>query len=116
MGGKPMAMRARGGRMDDDGDDVAEPAPSDKYNAKDSPTMKEAEEKKHGGKVKRAHGGRTEMKGEHEHGRRRLDRPGRKRGGGVGADMHPLSTASRTKNAEGHDTDDAGETGLDEGD
>ncbi len=36
---------------------------------------------------------------------RRLDRPGRKRGGGVGADMTPLSSAARTTAAGAHKAD-----------
>lgn len=49
---------------------------------------KEAEEKKKGGKVVgKMHGG---------HSKHRLDRPGRKRGGRVGANMAPLSTAHST--------------------
>ena len=64
------------------------------------------EGKKHGGKVKRKHGGSVEhgegMKPKHH----RLDRPGRKRGGSVGADRHPLSSAAHAKDAEGHKTDD----------
>jgi hypothetical protein len=76
--------------------------------------FKEAEEKhgapvkKHGGKVKRASGGGVEggktvglMTGGAV--RPRLDRPGRKRGGGVGADMSPLSTAHKGSTS-GHGT------------
>lgn len=65
------------------------------YNAQGSEVEKEAEEKKRGGKV-----------GAHVEGhmkKHRLDRPGRKRGGSVGADMHPLTNAAKVKNAEGHD-------------
>lgn len=36
---------------------------------------------------------------------RRLDRPGRKRGGGVGADMTPLSSAARAHQAGAHKAD-----------
>ena len=63
---------------------------------KDQPAAKEAEEKKRGGKV--------HMKGEGEKGKHRADRrarggsvPGRKRGGGVGADKMPLTTAAKIK-------------------
>jgi hypothetical protein len=64
--------------------------------------FKEAEDKhgterKHGGKVKRASGGKVEGKvaGLMTGGavRPRLDRPGRKAGGRVGADRSPLSSA-----------------------
>jgi hypothetical protein len=56
--------------------------------------IKEAQEKKKGGKVKdvgHMAGGKS---------RHRLDRPGRKSGGRVGADKSPLSTANRTVSAE----------------
>ena len=63
---------------------------------------------KHGGRKKRKAGGRMEH--EHHvdghHGRKRLDRPGRKRGGAVGADTHPLTTASKITNAEDHKAND----------
>lgn len=51
------------------------------YNAQGSHVLKEAEERKHGGKV---HG---------HHAKHRLDRKHRKRGGRVGSNMHPFSTA-----------------------
>ncbi len=72
------------------------------YAGADSNVAKEAEEKKHGGKVHKKKGG-------HVHGhmaKKRLDKPGRKRGGAVGADMKPLSTAYREKDAVGHPTED----------
>lgn len=55
---------------------------------------KEAEEKKHGGKVhherhKRKRGGHVDG----HHSKHRLDRAGRKKGGRVGADHAPLSSA-----------------------
>jgi hypothetical protein len=51
------------------------------------------DEKKRGGKVKRATGGLVEgLAPAH-----RLDRPGRKRGGGVGSNRSPLSTAHTGK-------------------
>lgn len=70
------------------------------YAGGDSNVMKEARERKHGGKVdgegdpakmrgdKRARGGAT---------------PGRKRGGAVGADSHPLSSAAKTKKLPGEE-------------
>jgi hypothetical protein len=36
---------------------------------------------------------------------RRMDRPGRKRGGGVGADMTPLTTAAKTTQGHAHTAD-----------
>lgn len=81
---------------------------------KDSNVEGEAkgEERKKGGKVKahkkvmRKHGGKTEHKKhlghiEGEEKKHRLDRPGRKRGGGVGADTSPLTTANKTSERRG---------------
>lgn len=73
------------------------------YEGAGSNVEKEAEERKHGGRVKKKkHGGEVEGK----HPKHRLDRPGRKRGGAVGADLKPLSTANREKQAMGHKTED----------
>lgn len=59
--------------------------------------FKAADERKNGGKVKRAIGGAVEGKtiGRMTGGavRPRLDRPGRKSGGRVGSNLSPLSTA-----------------------
>ncbi len=81
----------------------------------DSEVTKEAMEKKDGGRMKKADGGRTafargggvkkHVMGEGHKGSRRLDRPGRKRGGGVGADMRPLTTAAKTTEAGAHKAD-----------
>lgn len=83
--------RAEGGKID------VKPRP---YNAEGSEVVKEAEEKNAGGRTgaKKKHAEAEGMMA-----KRRLDRPGRKRGGGIGADTSPLSTAARVKNAEGHD-------------
>lgn len=66
--------------------------------------FKEADERKKGGKVKRATGGKVDGKivGLMTGGavRPRLDRPGRKSGGRVGANTSPLSTAHGTVAAE----------------
>lgn len=54
--------------------------------------ISEAEEKKRGGKaVGKVHGAMS---------RHRLDRPGRKRGGRVGADTSPLSSANKVSSAD----------------
>src|SRR5271170_5476140 len=81
-----------------------------------SNAAKEAEERKHGGHVeaegehakerhdraKRARGGGVHghephhaVKEKSMHHRHGMKVPGRKRGGGVGADMHPLTTANK---------------------
>lgn len=66
---------------------------ADYYAGGSSEVAKEAEEKKKGGKV--VPGGK---------GKKRLDRPGRKRGGGVGADTRPLSSAHTESKTRGHST------------
>lgn len=72
------------------------------YNAEHSREMKEAEEgAKRGGRVRKKKDGHHAEGGRARH---RLDRPGRKRGGGVGSDMRPLSSAAHAKDAEGHKT------------
>ncbi|HQT62539.1 MULTISPECIES: hypothetical protein [unclassified Acidiphilium] len=59
---------------------------------------------------KRKSGGRVEhMEGSAA--KKRLDRPGRKRGGGVGSDSSPLTTASRTTDRKGGPADEAMITG-----
>ena len=57
------------------------------YTGKGSEVAKEAEEKKKGGAV-RHHG-------EGEKAKMRHDRPGRKRGGRIGSDKMPLTTAAK---------------------
>ncbi|MDE2096490.1 MAG: hypothetical protein KGL39_04530 [Patescibacteria group bacterium] len=88
----------------------AEGGKVDFYAGGESNTAKEAEEKKHGGKVHKKHGGKVKHMGHMEghHGKHRMDRPGRKRGGGVGADMKPMSSAAKTAmKQEGHKTESA---------
>ena|SRR5271157_2222529 len=60
-----------------------------------------------GGAVALARGGRAKkhVDGEGHKGHRRHDRPGRKRGGGIGSDMTPLTTAARTREAGAHKAD-----------
>lgn len=103
-----MEERARGGRMvASESEGGMKPRP---YNAQGSETEKEAEgeedknEKKRGGRAKRAHGGHVvgDMK------KKRLDRPGRKRGGKIGADTAPLTSAAKIRNASEHDATDTG--------
>lgn len=83
---KGKAKRAGGGVV------AKDPSPKDVYAGADSPTRKEADERKHGGRVKRKEGGKVEGKMS----KMRLDRPGRKSGGRVGADRSPLSEAAKT--------------------
>lgn len=87
---------------------------AEKYNAAGSKTVKEAEAAdygghKRGGQVKKATGGAVARKsgGRVHHGsmpmhvdgkapkHHRMDRPGRKRGGGIGSDTSPMTAAAR---------------------
>ena len=107
--------------------DMPEPDTTMSY-TKDSNVIGESkgEERKHGGKVKahkmkRKAGGKAEHKEHKKHlghmegeeKKHRLDRPGRKRGGGVGADTTPLTTANKTSERRGPTdaNDDRGITG-----
>lgn len=87
--------RARHREMGGKVEPMVKPKP---YNAQGSEVEKEADEKKDGGRMKRAKGGHVEGK----KAMMRLDRPGRKRGGRVGADMSPLTTASKITDAKEH--------------
>jgi hypothetical protein len=98
-----------------DGGDVQDDATPSKINkGREDVKEKEMEEgHKRGGSVKRAaggsvvarkRGGGVEM-GEGMMPKSRMDRPGRKRGGGVGANITPLSTAARTTDAKEHSTE-----------
>lgn len=85
MGGKAPGFK-RGGAMIDAGREADEES-----------EMEDGH--KRGGKVKkRAFGGATEG----GMAAARHDRPGRKRGGGVGSDKRPLSSAANSKPADGH--------------
>lgn len=88
----------------------AEPKP---YNAQGSEVEKEAEERKAGGAVKRKSGGGVQQRAEGGAAAKRHDRPGRKRGGGVGSDMRPLSSAANTKDAMGHKAESGNADELD---
>src|SRR5580658_6481592 len=108
--------RARGGgvaneRGDEDAEELGEghedarkgTMKAEVYAGKGSNTEKEAERRKNGGK--RAAGGKVATKpklpalavGGAPSRHIRMDRRGRKRGGSVGADSHPLTEASRMK-------------------
>ena len=79
--------RARGGGVGDD-----DKAPKEEvYEGAGSDTLKEAERKRRGGSVK----GKAPMHVEgHASRHHRLDRRGRKSGGSVGADSHPMTEAA----------------------
>jgi hypothetical protein len=90
-----MKNRAKGGRLKVDGVEAYQ-------GGGDRAVEEEAEEKKHGGRAKhhpkRAKGGHVEgHKPKHHMGRKA---PGRKRGGRVGADTAPLTSAHGTTSPE----------------
>lgn len=68
-----------------------------------------AEGHKDGGAVKRKRGGSVEMGDGVKPKNHRLDRPGRKRGGAVGSNRSPLTTAANVSDADGHTTSDEAE-------
>jgi hypothetical protein len=68
------------------------------YNAEGSEALKEAEEKKRGGRMKKKRGGH--VPGEEK--RHRLDRPKHKSGGRIGSDKSPLTSAAHVRDAEDH--------------
>ena len=90
--------------MRKDGGKVEPKVKEEDYSATDDGdpnVVKEAEERKHGGRMekkKKQHGGEVDGKMM----KHRLDRPGRKRGGGVGADKSPLTEASKVTDATEH--------------
>jgi len=85
---KGRKHRAAGGVVDKD------PNPREVYAGSGSNVVKEAEERKRGGRVKKKDVG--EIGGKMS--KMRLDRPGRKMGGRVGADRSPLSSAAGGEN------------------
>jgi hypothetical protein len=83
--------RASGGRAHE----VVSGNPDVLKEAKGEEPYDKGDERKHGGKVKRAKGGHV-MHMDGKKSKHRMDRPGRKRGGAVGADRSPLSSAHRS--------------------
>jgi hypothetical protein len=74
-------------------------APSEVYAGAVSNVVKEAKEKKHGGRSKRKHGGMAVHGAVAKH---RADRPKRKAGGRAGSNMNPLSSAAKGVEPSGH--------------
>lgn len=92
------------------GGDVSGEKDPKPYNAQGSNVEKEAEEKARGGRAKKKAGSMVEGKEK----KMRLDRPGRKTGGRIGADKAPLTTAAKIRPASEHKAEDSGD--ADEGD
>lgn len=95
--------REEGGVVDRDD------APSMVYAGKGSNVENEADEKKHGGRAKRKHGGHVmkhmgKVEGAKE--KMRMDRKPRKSGGRTGADKSPFSSARHGEDAVGHKSEE----------
>ena len=91
-------QRAKGGRSKEPdlisgNPEVIDEAEEDKTGDEDTVGENEGRGKKRGGKAKRKTGGKVIGLMTGGKVRPRLDRPGRKAGGGVGANSSPLSTA-----------------------
>lgn len=82
-------------------------AVKDVYAGGSSNVVKEANERKRGGRVRKKEVGKVEG----AKARMRLDRPGRKTGGRVGADSAPLSSAARTTSRDGGGDDSEDDRG-----
>lgn len=105
----PRAEHKKGGKVHDsehpmEGDWAHDEAPKEVYEGAGSNVVKEAEQKKRGGRTKRKHGGHVHHMGKvhGEHAKHRADRPKRKSGGRAGADMNPLSSAHSGKEPAAH--------------
>lgn len=93
---KGRKHRAGGGVVDKD------ESPREVYAGAGSNVVKEADERKKGGPVK----AKKKVGMDGAKAKMRLDRPGRKSGGRVGADKSPLSSAARTSDPDSaHDMD-----------
>jgi len=84
---KEKECRAKGGRVGM----VASGNPDVLKEAHGAESYDDGDERKHGGKVKK----KKEMHAEGKKSAHRMDRPKRARGGGVGADRHPFSSAHK---------------------
>ena len=99
----PRAAHAKGGPVSGDnpmkGNFADDKSPSDVYAGAGSNVVKEAKEKKSGGRAKRKHGGMA------VHGaaaKKRADRMARMSGGRAGSDKNPLSSVAKGKEPATH--------------
>lgn len=97
----PRAAHAKGGKADNPmkGDFAHDEAPEMVYAGAGSNVVKEAKEKKSGGRAKRKHGG---MAVSGAAAKKRADRSARKSGGRAGSDKNPLSSAASGKEPSTH--------------
>ena len=93
-------MKGKGSTGPTKGEKAADATPSMIYAGANSNVVKEAMKKKRGGSVKGKHVAAHGKMAAH-----RLDRPARKAGGRVGADMKPFSSAASVKTPAGRDVD-----------
>ena len=105
-------QRAKGGKTKEPdlvsgNPEVIDEAEEDKTGDEDTVSQSESRHhgKKRGGKVKRKTGGKVIGLMTGGKVRPRLDRPGRKSGGGVGANSSPLSTAHNTTSQDAGSSD-----------
>lgn len=100
----PRAAHAKGGKADNPmtGDWAHDEAPSEVYAGAGSNVVKEAKEKKAGGRTKRKHGGHAMGKVHGAAAKKRGDRAARKSGGRAGSDRNPLSSAAAGKEPATH--------------
>ena len=102
-GGKVRHHHAAGGSEHPmEGDWAHDEAPKEVYAGAGSNVVKEAEEKKRGGRAKRKHGGHAMGKVHGAAAKKRGDRMARKSGGRAGSDKNPLSSAHAGKEPAGH--------------
>jgi hypothetical protein len=96
--------RKHGGRLGgpEHGDIAHDDTPKEVYAGAGSDVVKEASKKKRGGAAKHH---MKHVMAEGHMSKHRLDRPARKHGGGVGAEMRPLSAAANVKTPAGRDVD-----------
>ncbi len=78
--------------------------PDVKKEAEGKESYDDGDERKHGGKVKKKK--HHEMHAEGEKSKHRMDRPKRARGGGVGSDRNPFSSAKNPSKGEEPDVED----------
>ena len=98
------AHHAKGGDAPTEGDWAHDEAPHEVYAGAGSNVVKEAEQKKRGGRAKHKRGGHVHHMGKvhGEHAKHRADRAKRKSGGRAGSDKNPLSSAHAGKEPSSH--------------
>ena len=104
---KGRKARATGGT--DDAEEDLKDKPEMRVNA--TKEKAEAEERKHGGRAKKAHGGKLVGKVAGEKGMHHAGRKPRKSGGRAGSDQNPFTSARHGKNPPGRSEMSSDEVG-----